>query len=341
MGLSSQASGAADGRMEVRATNDVAQRAKSMLKGAQEVTDERVMKWCRELEAEVERPDVPLSSLLRKSIRLAQLVDDIEYRTLFEMHLTGHLPGRVGPGLGSWPAGQAARWPFADAFMDDRRRQGNAGILAFPIEQIEGMRQRFKDILRTPGAQLPPGQWDNAIQMETELGTIVGHVRNRVSVFLGEVEAKFGATAQAAVVGTKVFIGHGGSSLWQTVRDWLTEKNIPWDEFNREPTAGVPTTDRLGVMLDEAAVALLIMTAEDQNADGTKRARENVVHEVGLFQGRLGFRKAIVLLEEGCNEFSNITGLGQIRFSSGRIEEAFEQLEAVLVREGIVSLGQS
>ena len=30
------------------------------------------------------------------------------------------------------------------------------------------------------------------------------------------------------------------------------------------------------------------------------KARMNVIHEVGLFQGRLGFERAIVLLEEGC-----------------------------------------
>ena len=309
-----------------------------MLKGGQAVADERVMKWCRELEADVERTDVSVSTLLRRSIRLAQLVDDLEYRTLFEMHLTGHLPGRVGPGLGSWPEGQVAKWPFADAFMDDRRRQGSTEVLAHPIEQIESMLQRFRDIMRTPGTKLPPGQWNNAIQMEAELGSIVGHVRNRVSSFLGEIEARFGAAEQAKVAGTKIFIGHGGSKVWHRLRDWLEAKNLPWDEFNREPTAGVPTTDRLGVMLDESAIALLVLTAEDQYADGTKRARENVVHEVGLFQGRLGFRKAIVLLEEGCNEFSNITGLGQIRFSTGKIEEVFDQLDAVLVREGVVSL---
>ena len=38
------------------------------------------------------------------------------------------------------------------------------------------------------------------------------------------------------------------------------------------------------------------------------------MHEAGLFQGRLGFTRAIIMLEEGCEEFSNIEGLGQIRF---------------------------
>jgi predicted nucleotide-binding protein len=67
------------------------------------------------------------------------------------------------------------------------------------------------------------------------------------------------------------------------------------------------------------------------------RARENVVHEVGLFQGRLGFTRAIVLLEEGCEEFSNIHGLGQLRFPKGSISAKFEDIRAVLEREGLIA----
>ena len=55
-------------------------------------------------------------------------------------------------------------------------------------------------------------------------------------------------------------------------------------------------------MLDGAAIAFLVLTAEDERADGKLQARMNVVHEVGLFQGRLGFSRAIVMLEEGSEE---------------------------------------
>ena len=71
--------------------------------------------------------------------------------------------------------------------------------------------------------------------------------------------------------------------------------------------------------MDSADVALLVLTAEDEQADGRKVARLNVVHEVGLFQGRLGFERAIVLLKDGCEEFSNIEGLSQIRFPSATL----------------------
>jgi predicted nucleotide-binding protein len=93
---------------------------------------------------------------------------------------------------------------------------------------------------------------------------------------------------------------------------------------------------RLSEMLDNAAIALLVLTAEDEQADGEMVARQNVIHEVGLFQGRLGFTRAIVLLEEGCAQFSNIEGLGQIRFRAGEISSTFEEVRRVMEREGLV-----
>jgi predicted nucleotide-binding protein len=70
--------------------------------------------------------------------------------------------------------------------------------------------------------------------------------------------------------------------------------------------------------------------------DGRLNARMNVVHEAGLFQGKLGFTRALILLEDGCEEFSNIHGLGQIRFPKGNIKAAFEDIRQVLEREGII-----
>ena len=78
------------------------------------------------------------------------------------------------------------------------------------------------------------------------------------------------------------------------------------------------------------------MTGEDEQADGSLHARENVIHEAGLFQGKIGFERAIILLEKGCKEFSNIHGLGQIRFSKGKIEETFVEILRVLKRESII-----
>ena len=111
---------------------------------------------------------------------------------------------------------------------------------------------------------------------------------------------------------------------------------LPWDEFNRVPVAGITNIARLSEMLDSASMALLILTAEDEQVDGKTTARMNVIHEAGLFQGRLGFTHANLLLEDGCDEFSNIDGLGQIRFPKENIKASFEEVRLVLEREGIV-----
>ena len=82
-----------------------------------------------------------------------------------------------------------------------------------------------------------------------------------------------------------------------------------------------------------AYFAFLILTGEDDQATGEVHPRLNVVHEAGLFQGRLGFEKAIILLEEECAKFSNVHGLNDIRFPKGNIDAAFEKVREVLDRE--------
>jgi predicted nucleotide-binding protein len=137
--------------------------------------------------------------------------------------------------------------------------------------------------------------------------------------------------------GTNVFIGHGRSPLWQELKDFVQNHlRLQCDEFNRVPVAGVTNIARLIEMLDAAAIAFLVMTAEDERADGAFQARMNVIHEAGLFQGRLGFDKAIVLLEEGCKQFSNIHGLGYIPFPRGNISASFEEVRRVLERENLI-----
>ncbi len=135
-----------------------------------------------------------------------------------------------------------------------------------------------------------------------------------------------------------IFIGHGRSEQWRVLKDFLKERlHLRYEEFNRISPAGISTQERLGEMLDRCGFAFLIFTAEDAHTDKTFHARENVIHEAGLFQGRLGWRRAIVLLEDGCDEFSNIVGLGQIRFPKSNIAACFEEVRRVLEREGFMT----
>lgn len=132
----------------------------------------------------------------------------------------------------------------------------------------------------------------------------------------------------------RVFIGHGRSQAWRDLKDHLHDHHgFDVEAYEIGARAGHAIRDILEDMLNRSAFALLVLTAEDESADGQKRARQNVVHELGLFQGRLGFSRAIVLLEDGAEEFSNIHGIHQIRFRAGAIRETFGDVLATLRRE--------
>lgn len=186
------------------------------------------------------------------------------------------------------------------------------------------------EITKSMSPKLVPDHIDPSKELEKRFLLLERYLSEVQSAGLDAFVIKKSCTPQ-------VFIGHGQSPIWRELKDFLSDRlALPWDEFNREAVAGLTTFERISTMLDSASFAFLIMTAEDQHADATAHARQNVVHEVGLFQGKLGPKKAIVLLEDGCQEFSNIVGLSQIRFPKGSISAVFEEIRRVLEREGVV-----
>jgi len=282
----------------------------------------------RELEAGEERP---LTPLVRKAARLAASLGESEYRTLFQLHLDG---------IGS--RDQARATPLSadidpvrtrrtlQALLDDRATGDQ--VSAHSLPQIEEILAMFRSVENR-----------NITPSETNLRQVLHRIRNRLGLFITQADATL-AAGQTAVaephsVATRmvIFIGHGRSNAWHDLRDYLRDHlHLEWTEFSRDPPAGMTVTERLEQMLNASCFAFIVMTGEDLHPDGALHARENVVHELGLCQGRLGRRRAIVLLEEGCTEFSNITGLVQVRFPAGRLMDASVELRRILEREEIV-----
>jgi len=132
----------------------------------------------------------------------------------------------------------------------------------------------------------------------------------------------------------KIFIGHGRDSLWKDLKDHLQD-NHSYEVLHYEAgsRAGHAIRVILEEMLSKSSFAILVMTAEDQTIEGQFRARQNVVHENGFFQGRIVFNRAVILLEAGAEEFSNIHGIEQIKFSKGNIKEAYGEVLATIKRE--------
>ena len=147
-----------------------------------------------------------------------------------------------------------------------------------------------------------------------------------------KVEILGRATAKSCV-----FIGHGRSVLWERLQLFLeNDLGLETVSYESESRAGDSIVPVLEKMLGQATFAVMVLIAEDETAAGGRRARQNVIHEAGLFQGRLGFKRAILLRQEGIEDFTNVAGLQYIPFAGDRIEQTFWDLQRVLKREGLL-----
>jgi predicted nucleotide-binding protein len=230
---------------------------------------------------------------------------------------------------------------FLDKLKDDLNKLNPPADPSRLLEAWQPKGQVYtRDTLALGQGTQPPPHLDILAEVRSIRAVFLQceHAADLCTRAASHLERKSRRNAREDRIGTNVFIGHGRSGEWRKLKDFVQDRlRLPWDEFNRVPVAGKTNIVRLSEMLDAAAVAFIILTAEDEMADGQVQARMNAIHEVGLFQGRLGFEKAIVLLEEGCSEFTNIEGLGQIRFPEGNISAAFEEVRRVLEREGLIS----
>ncbi|MGQ0761808.1 MAG: TIR domain-containing protein [Acidobacteriota bacterium] len=308
------------------------------------VDSNKAQRLVDEINQMLEHGSGSLTSVLRKATRLAELWGDHEYRIMFDLHLKGVDPKNLDKTqLPQWPSKDLhPRWNVLLAFGNDRST-GDGNIQANAIESLEMQSAMLQEAMTKATAEKDFAGAAKFMEMLIPLNAIQVRIRNRVGSFVRSIEM----SSQTVVIGEAdaknlaatpvVFIGHGNSVAWKDLRDFVTNRlNLSYEEFNREPPAGKSTKERLAEMLDRGDFAFLIMTAEDEHADKTVHARANVIHEVGLFQGRLGFNKAIVLLEQGCEEFSNIRGLTQIRFPKGDIMAVAEEIRRVLEREGLI-----
>lgn len=127
----------------------------------------------------------------------------------------------------------------------------------------------------------------------------------------------------------KVFIGHGGDDKWHAVRDIVDAAGYRTESFERDTRNGAHILGTVLDMVRSSDVAIIVMTGAD-SVDGHLRARENVVHELGVAHAALGPRNTVIMLEEGVSEPSNISGTDQLRFANGDIYSSKDRLLLLL-----------
>lgn len=135
-----------------------------------------------------------------------------------------------------------------------------------------------------------------------------------------------------------VFIAHGRSQLYLGVYRYLRDElGLIAEAFETEDHTSQQITEILDQYLGRATAAVIVMTGEDRTIDDKLHARQNVVHEAGLFQAKLGFDRVALLKEQGVEKFTNIDGLVYIPFDPDDVTSCFYKLRRFLVRHGLVS----
>lgn len=190
------------------------------------------------------------------------------------------------------------------------------------------------------GWYIPPSQTSTTDGIIHEISQLVAKLKQLSTeewtalLPVGEVAQKMDDPNKHSTHAPCIFIGHGRSKLWARLQVHLKDElHLPVINYESESRVGESIVPVLEKMLAGATFAILVCTGEDDTAMGAVRARQNVIHEAGLFQGRLGFKKVVLLMQEGIEEFSNIAGLQHIPFSGERIEQTFYELGRTLKRE--------
>lgn len=128
-----------------------------------------------------------------------------------------------------------------------------------------------------------------------------------------------------------IFITHGRSEDWRELQSFLTDTlGITAIECAQEPNRGATIIQKIERLSEQCSYAIVVMSAEDDFGNTQIRARENVIHEIGFFQGRYGLDKVCILHEENANIPTNLAGIVYIPFERGKIDRAFRGLEVEL-----------
>lgn len=129
-----------------------------------------------------------------------------------------------------------------------------------------------------------------------------------------------------------IFVSHGHSELLKLkLKDFIRsrlQKNVII--LSEQPNQGLTVVEKLERVSERCCFAIILMTKDDEQRSGGARARQNVIHEIGFFQGKYGRSRVILVAERGVELFTNISGIVRIEFEPNHFETVFEKLRVEL-----------
>jgi sugar/nucleoside kinase (ribokinase family) len=186
-----------------------------------------------------------------------------------------------------------------------------------------------------------------ADRLQIELGSLLGmtlarhklryvgsHGHNQLAGIAQNFIRTLDAARRTASQPAGVFVAHGRSPQWLAVKAFVEQRfGVPVYSFESHSWGSRPVTEALTEYLHRCSFAVCVLTAEDVTGDGHLVARQNVIHEIGLFQGHRGMDRVLVLVEEGCDSVPAAAAYSAV-FPRNAIQQAFWPLDRALQSHG-------
>jgi sugar/nucleoside kinase (ribokinase family) len=134
-----------------------------------------------------------------------------------------------------------------------------------------------------------------------------------------------------------IFIMHDENPQWRKVQRFVGQNcGLPVYELNYLDMAEDNLAEPLQGQLARCSFAVCLLGLSNGAPDRYAPVNQNIIHQIGIFQGRYGFGRVAILSEDGSDTFSNIAGLIRLDFAPGRVDSTFLELERMLRREGLM-----
>ncbi len=172
----------------------------------------------------------------------------------------------------------------------------------------------------------------NFLISKTKLETVIEEVIEKAEITIEEEQKKIAVSSKKKTpsISLTPFIVHGHDELSMMALKNFLQNSLKFKEpviLKHMPSGGQTIIEKFEHYSELIDVVFVLLTPDDTLLNSTKRARQNVILELGYFMGKLGRKSGrIILLRKGKLEIpSDIKGLINIDISNG-IEMSFEKI---------------
>ncbi len=175
-----------------------------------------------------------------------------------------------------------------------------------------------------------PKTYENVKYYKLKNIKMIGEIESKIRAFPDDVIIKskqmgrtYSSLSERVIDGMKaniienrsVFIVHGHDKLLKTqVAKLLSEQNVSHKILHEQVNSGRTIIEKFESNANKADYAIILMTPDDygravKERRSKKRARQNVILELGYFFGKLGRKKVCILMKDNLEVPSDSLGI--------------------------------